>query len=181
MTTITSTSHDSRHSRGGSVIVGQGTKNSFFATSITTIAIAQSPYHSFNPSHLCFMEGDIIFVVDRGISGYWQGWTKDKRGWFPSNLIVELFHTSSMDPLIEIANLGQQYDLLIELGQRIIQNLYVARDACTQVIEENIAMIRGARLLSSRKVCPDLVSILIHKGLRTYACRRRRDGSQKGQ
>jgi son of sevenless len=44
-----------------------------------------------DPTCLGFHEGDIIQVISRARSGWWDGHLNGVRGWFPSNYI-ELFN-----------------------------------------------------------------------------------------
>jgi hypothetical protein len=129
----TSISHEPQDTGGmwiASAIVTQDTKNAIFPArmatfvpSSITIAIALRQYLCFDSTHLSFNEGAFILVLARDTSGYWDGWSQGKRGMFPGNLVVGLVDTSSTDPLIHIANTSQQPDLLIELAERVTENL----------------------------------------------------------
>ncbi len=44
-------------------------------------------YQSEDPSSLSFKKGDIIEVLTRLDSGWWDGLLNDERGWFPSNYV----------------------------------------------------------------------------------------------
>ena len=45
-------------------------------------------YQSDDPSSLSFKKGDIIEVLTRLDSGWWDGLLNDERGWFPSNYVT---------------------------------------------------------------------------------------------
>lgn len=45
------------------------------------------PFESSDPSSLKFEEGDIIDVLAKLPSGWWDGWCNGIRGWFPSNFV----------------------------------------------------------------------------------------------
>ena len=49
---------------------------------------AMYDYQSDDASSLCFRKGDIIEVLTRLDSGWWDGLLGDERGWFPSNYVV---------------------------------------------------------------------------------------------
>lgn len=52
--------------------------------------------HDFQPdnndqgTYLPFRAGEIIRVYNREKSGWWDGEVQGRRGWFPSNYVVEL-------------------------------------------------------------------------------------------
>ncbi|KAI8391127.1 SH3 domain-containing protein, partial [Radiomyces spectabilis] len=45
------------------------------------------PFKSNDPSSLSFDQGDSIEVLTKLESGWWDGWCKGARGWFPSNYV----------------------------------------------------------------------------------------------
>lgn len=48
---------------------------------------AEYPFESIDSSALSFKEGDVIEVLTRLESGWWDGLAGDRRGWFPSNYV----------------------------------------------------------------------------------------------
>lgn len=49
--------------------------------------------HDFAPDHrnatcLAFHAGQVIHVLNRDPSGWWDGEVDDRRGWFPSNYVA---------------------------------------------------------------------------------------------
>ncbi|KAI9276130.1 ras guanine nucleotide exchange factor domain-containing protein [Sporodiniella umbellata] len=48
---------------------------------------ANYAFESNDPSSLNFKEGEIIEVLCKLPSGWWDGWTSGRRGWFPSNYV----------------------------------------------------------------------------------------------
>ncbi|KAJ4482001.1 ras guanine nucleotide exchange factor domain-containing protein [Lentinula aciculospora] len=57
--------------------------------------------HDYEPQHdvstcLSFRAGQVIHVLDRDASGWWNGELEGKRGWFPSNYV-----NTGMNPLVE--------------------------------------------------------------------------------
>ena len=48
------------------------------------------PFASEEESSLSFDEGDIIRVLTKLDSGWWDGFLDGKRGWFPSNFVEEV-------------------------------------------------------------------------------------------
>ncbi|KAI9299747.1 SH3 domain-containing protein, partial [Cunninghamella echinulata] len=44
-------------------------------------------FRSNDKSSLEFEQGDIIEVLNQLQSGWWDGWCKGSRGWFPSNYV----------------------------------------------------------------------------------------------
>jgi len=49
---------------------------------------AMYDYTSYDASALSFFRGDIIEVLHRQPSGWWDGLLRDERGWFPSNYVT---------------------------------------------------------------------------------------------
>ncbi|KAI8342668.1 ras guanine nucleotide exchange factor domain-containing protein [Chlamydoabsidia padenii] len=47
-------------------------------------------YTSTDPASLSFNQGDIIHVLAKLESGWWDGWCNGQRGWFPSNYVQEI-------------------------------------------------------------------------------------------
>ncbi|KAI8088827.1 SH3 domain-containing protein [Halteromyces radiatus] len=47
-------------------------------------------YTSTDPASLSFGQGDIIHVLAKLESGWWDGWCNGRRGWFPSNYVEEI-------------------------------------------------------------------------------------------
>ena len=47
-------------------------------------------YQTNDSSSLSFRKGDIIEVLTRLESGWWDGLLNDERGWFPSNYVVPI-------------------------------------------------------------------------------------------
>jgi son of sevenless len=47
-------------------------------------------YQSTEDSSLSFRKGNIIEVLSRHDSGWWNGLLRDKRGWFPSTYVLVL-------------------------------------------------------------------------------------------
>ncbi|KAI8969263.1 hypothetical protein BDF20DRAFT_153941 [Mycotypha africana] len=64
-------------------------------------------YSSTESSSLSFEEGDSIDVLNQLDSGWWDGWCKGNRGWFPSNY-VEVISQSNSNSSININNYKQQ-------------------------------------------------------------------------
>lgn len=70
-----------------------------------TIRLAPSEYvlamHDFAPEHqnancLSFQAGQVIHVLNRDNSGWWDGELEGKRGWFPSNYVNEQSPNTSL-------------------------------------------------------------------------------------
>ncbi|KAI9307840.1 hypothetical protein BJ944DRAFT_274461 [Cunninghamella echinulata] len=47
-------------------------------------------YTSTDPASLSFSQGDVIHVLAKLESGWWDGWCNGRRGWFPSNYVEEI-------------------------------------------------------------------------------------------
>lgn len=45
-------------------------------------------YQNTDPYSLCFRKGDVVEVLSRLDSGWWDGLLGDQRGWFPSNHVT---------------------------------------------------------------------------------------------
>ena len=130
---------------------------------IITIAIALNDYNSFSSTHLSFNNGSFILVLTRHTSGYWNGYSQGKRGWFPGNLVVELLDISSEDPLINIVNPSPQIDVLIGLACRVMGKLervgrhlelrkHITIKTCARVLKAKSLPMNGDRLFSSIQV-----------------------------
>ncbi len=57
--------------------------------------------HDYEPQHnvstcLAFRAGQVIHVLNRDTSGWWDGELEGKRGWFPSNYV-----NADVNPLVE--------------------------------------------------------------------------------
>lgn len=72
--------------------------------------------HDFSPDHrnatcLAFHAGQVIHVLNRDPSGWWDGEVDGRRGWFPSNYVAttavaaslteEVFPGTEVSPLFE--------------------------------------------------------------------------------
>ncbi|KAF1796063.1 SH3 domain-containing protein [Mucor lusitanicus] len=60
-------------------------------------------YESNDPSSLSFKPNAIIDVLAQLQSGWWDGWSNGKRGWFPSNYVEvlkpqELYEAQEQEP-----------------------------------------------------------------------------------
>jgi son of sevenless-like protein len=64
-------------------------------------------YQSNDPSSLSFRRADIIEVLTRLESGWWDGLLNDERGWFPSNY-VEVLETAEADAILRQQNREDQ-------------------------------------------------------------------------
>ncbi|KAI9032844.1 ras guanine nucleotide exchange factor domain-containing protein [Phycomyces nitens] len=60
------------------------------------------PFNSGEPSALEFRQGDIIEVLAKLESGWWDGWCNGRRGWFPSNY-VQLVETNEIGVITQPA------------------------------------------------------------------------------
>lgn len=58
---------------------------------------AKFDFFGQDESQLSFKQGDIIQVVSRLDSGWWDGICKGERGWFPSNFVREIYVDDSHD------------------------------------------------------------------------------------
>ncbi|ORX44617.1 ras GEF [Hesseltinella vesiculosa] len=47
-------------------------------------------YTSQDPASLCFQQGEVIQVLAKLESGWWDGWCNGRRGWFPSNYVQQV-------------------------------------------------------------------------------------------
>lgn len=72
--------------------------------STTFFCRALYDYQSEDPSSLSFRKGDIIEVLTRLDSGWWDGLLNDERGWFPSNYVTVI-----SDQEAEAAFAGSEY------------------------------------------------------------------------
>ncbi|KAI9320783.1 ras guanine nucleotide exchange factor domain-containing protein [Dichotomocladium elegans] len=65
---------------------------------------ARFPFNSNDPSSLSFEQGDIIEVLTKLDSGWWDGWCDGARGWFPSNYVqvIDNYDETSSNPDLEI-------------------------------------------------------------------------------
>lgn len=54
----------------------------------TSFCRALYDYDAQDPSALSFRRGDIIEILTRQPSGWWDGLLGEERGWFPSNYVV---------------------------------------------------------------------------------------------
>ncbi|KAI8328559.1 ras guanine nucleotide exchange factor domain-containing protein [Chlamydoabsidia padenii] len=52
-------------------------------------------YTSNDPASLSFGQGEVIHVLAKLESGWWDGWCNGRRGWFPSNYVKELTVTDT--------------------------------------------------------------------------------------
>ncbi|KAI1789570.1 ras GEF [Ganoderma leucocontextum] len=84
-------------------------------------------YQSEDPSSLSFNKGDIIEVLTRLDSGWWDGLLNDERGWFPSNYVAVI-----SDQEAEAAFGGSEYpgshaslpdDSIVDIVQTMSQAL----------------------------------------------------------
>ncbi|KAK4509955.1 DNA mismatch repair protein Mlh1 [Mucor velutinosus] len=71
-------------------------------------------YESNDPSSLSFKPNAIIDVLAQLESGWWDGWSNGKRGWFPSNYVEVL----KPQELYEAEEQGQDENELWELQQQ---------------------------------------------------------------
>ncbi|KAJ3256683.1 hypothetical protein HK103_005178 [Boothiomyces macroporosus] len=53
------------------------------------LVVALYDYESSEESGLSFIQGDVIQVLQRLPSGWWDGMLNNKRGWFPSNYVTQ--------------------------------------------------------------------------------------------
>ncbi|KAJ3323043.1 hypothetical protein HDV06_002489 [Boothiomyces sp. JEL0866] len=53
------------------------------------LVVALYDYESTEESGLSFIQGDVIQVLQRLPSGWWDGMLNNKRGWFPSNYVTQ--------------------------------------------------------------------------------------------
>ncbi|ORX73514.1 ras GEF [Anaeromyces robustus] len=58
---------------------------------MNTLVEAKEDYIAQGADQLSFKKGDIIQVITRLDSGWWDGFCNEKRGWFPSNLVRETY------------------------------------------------------------------------------------------
>jgi len=58
---------------------------------MNTLVEAREDFIAQGADQLSFKKGDIIQVITRLDTGWWDGFCNDKRGWFPSNLVTESY------------------------------------------------------------------------------------------
>lgn len=56
-----------------------------------------------DPTYLCFRKGQLIRVVSKDVSGWWNGDLEGRQGWFPSNYVITLDESpASIEMLREV-------------------------------------------------------------------------------
>lgn len=95
--------------------------------------------HDYNPEYgngtdtLSFQTGQIIHVLNRDPSGWWDGEIDGQRGWFPSNYVsADLSHLRDEDPE-ETVSVSAKVHAKADLAQTITaatpaQQLYFVLD-----------------------------------------------------
>lgn len=72
---------------------------------------AMYPFSSEEPSSLAFVPGDLIRVLTKLDSGWWDGLLHGRRGWFPSNYVEEVEVVSSDDEEDPVHNQSNVRDI----------------------------------------------------------------------
>lgn len=62
--------------------------------------LAMHDYLAENPTCLSFRTGQVIHVLNRDNSGWWDGELEGRRGWFPSNYVnAEMSSLTEEEPI----------------------------------------------------------------------------------
>ena len=83
---------------------GQGAEDQF----ATSFCRAMYDYDAQDASALSFRRGDIIEVLTKQPSGWWDGLLGDERGWFPSNYVAMISDEEAEASFGDAANTEDQ-------------------------------------------------------------------------
>lgn len=67
------------------------------ATPVSVFVRALYDYNAPTSVELSFQSGQVIEVLDRLPSGWWDGLIEDRRGWFPSNYVTPVMQEGAPD------------------------------------------------------------------------------------
>jgi hypothetical protein len=131
-------------SRVGSSSAGAGgeSESTFFAR-------ARYDHQHDNESYLRFRRGDIIKVLTRLDSGWWDGLLKDKRGRFPSNYVTVISQQkteTALHPILGLlgvseSNWGHRSSAMVSIHLREIATISARREALLQLQGEQAARV----------------------------------------
>ena len=80
-------------------------------------------YQADDPSYLPFHKDDIIEVLTRLESGWWDGLLNDQRGWFPSNYVIPISDEEAEAALSGRQDPGSQDDSMVDMAYTMSQAL----------------------------------------------------------
>lgn len=74
------------------------------AAPVSVFVRALYDFNATNPSELSFQSGQVIEVLERHSSGWWDGMINNRRGWLPSNYVTPVMWEGTPAPIAHLGN-----------------------------------------------------------------------------
>ncbi|KAI0917354.1 hypothetical protein AcW1_007436 [Taiwanofungus camphoratus] len=124
--------------------------------------------HDFAPQHqnvtcLAFRAGQVIHVLNRDPSGWWDGELEGRRGWFPSNYVTSEVNLLTEEELPKVARVGSEHMHSMSAGSTASWTSTVSsRDRTFTRTDHRPIPTDGLCAVGMDTYCPPLMVPLLH-------------------